>query len=70
MSGNATYGFVLYYDLHCAVTAKKFMDGKVINGNKIRVSINNLLLCILKNTLPLCIQYCTCAWKVIATYML
>lgn len=39
MSGNATYGFILYYDLHSAVTAKKYMDGTVISGNKIRVSI-------------------------------
>ncbi len=38
MSGNATYGFVLFYDLHCAITAKRYMDGRVISGNKIRVS--------------------------------
>ena len=38
MSGSATYGFILYYDLHCAITAKRCMDGRVISGNKIRVS--------------------------------
>ena len=38
MGGNATYGFILYYDLHSAVSAKKYMDGTVIGGNNIRVS--------------------------------
>ena len=38
MSGSATYGFVLFYDLLSAVTAKQFMDGENIHGNNIRVS--------------------------------
>ena len=38
MSGNATYGFVLFYDLLSAVSAKQFMDGENIRGNNIRVS--------------------------------
>lgn len=39
MSGTATYGFVLYYDLMSAVNAKRCMDGESIHGNKIRVSL-------------------------------
>ena len=39
MSGNATYGFILYYDLQHAIIAKKFMDGTVISGNSIRVRL-------------------------------
>ena len=39
MSGNATYGFVLFYDLLSAVAAKQFMDGENIHGNNIRVCI-------------------------------
>ena len=38
MSGNATYGFVLFYDLLSAVAAKQFMDGENIHGHNIRVS--------------------------------
>ena len=38
MSGSATYGFVLFYDLNDAVTAKQYMDGMSIRGNNIRVS--------------------------------
>ena len=38
MSGSATYGFVLFYDLMCAVAAKQFMDGENVHGNNIRVS--------------------------------
>lgn len=38
MSGSATYGFVLFYDLLAAVSAKQFMDGENIHGNNIRVS--------------------------------
>lgn len=38
MSGSATYGFVLFYDLLSAVSAKQFMDGENIHGNHIRVS--------------------------------
>ena len=37
MGGTATYGFVLYYDLASAITAKKYMDGHNIKGNNIRV---------------------------------
>ncbi|CAI8054149.1 Msx2-interacting protein [Geodia barretti] len=37
MSGNATYGFVLFYDLLSAVSAKQFMDGENIHGHSIRV---------------------------------
>ena len=37
MSGNATYGFVLFYDLMDAVAAKQCMDGELVRGNKIRV---------------------------------
>ena len=39
MGGNATYGFVLYYDLMSAITAKQYMDGQNLRGNAIRVSI-------------------------------
>ena len=39
MSGNATYGFVLFYDLLSAVAAKQFMDGENIHGHNIRVSL-------------------------------
>jgi len=38
MSGNATYGFVLFYDLMSAIHAKQYMDGENIHGNHIRVS--------------------------------
>lgn len=38
MGGNATYGFILYYDLMSAVTAKQYMDGHDLKGNKLRVS--------------------------------
>lgn len=38
MSGNATYGFVLFYDLLSAVAAKQYMDGELIHGHNIRVS--------------------------------
>ena len=38
MGGNATYGFVLYYDLLHAVNAKQCMDGQNVKGNNIRVS--------------------------------
>lgn len=38
MGGNATYGFILYYDLMSAVTAKQYMDGHNLKGNNIRVS--------------------------------
>ena len=38
MSGSATYGFVLFYDLLSAVSAKQLMDGENIHGNNIRVS--------------------------------
>ena len=27
MGGSATYGFILYYDLLSAVTARQYMDG-------------------------------------------
>lgn len=37
MGGTATYGFILYYDLMSAVTAKQFMDGHNLKGNNIRV---------------------------------
>ena len=37
MGGTATYGFVLYYDLMSAITAKKYMDGQNLKGNSIRV---------------------------------
>lgn len=37
MGGNATYGFILYYDLMSAVTAKQYMDGHNLKGNNIRV---------------------------------
>lgn len=37
MTGTATYGFVLYYDLMSAVNAKRCMDGESVHGNKIRV---------------------------------
>lgn len=37
MGGTATYGFVLYYDLMSAITAKKYMDGQNLKGNNIRV---------------------------------
>ena len=40
MTGTATYGFVLYYDLMSAVNAKRFMDGESVHGNKIRVRHN------------------------------
>ena len=39
MGGNATYGFILYYDLMSAVTAKQYMDGHNLKGNNIRVCI-------------------------------
>ncbi len=38
MGGNATYGFILYYDLLSAVSAKHYMDGHNIKGNILRVS--------------------------------
>ena len=38
MGGNATYGFILYYDLLHAVRAKQCMDGQTVKGNCIRVS--------------------------------
>ena len=38
MGGSATYGFILYYDLLSAVTAKHYMDGHNIKGNMLRVS--------------------------------
>lgn len=38
MSGNATYGFVLFYDIISAITAKQYMDGANVGGNFIRVS--------------------------------
>jgi len=38
MGGSATYGFILYYDLLSAVTAKHYMDGQNIKGNTLRVS--------------------------------
>ena len=37
MGGSATYGFILYYDLMSAVTAKQYMDGHNLKGNHIRV---------------------------------
>ena len=37
MSGNATYGFVLFYDLMSAIHAKQYMDGENVHGNHIRV---------------------------------
>ena len=37
MTGNATYGFVLFYDLMCAVTAKQYLDGENVHGNNLRV---------------------------------
>lgn len=39
MSGNATYGFVLFFNLLSAINAKKAMDGAKIGGNKIRVRL-------------------------------
>ena len=45
MSGNATYGFVLFYDLQSAVAAKQFMDGENIHGHNIRVSSQTYALC-------------------------
>ena len=39
MGGNATYGFILYYDLLHAVSAKQCMDGQTVKGNCIRVSV-------------------------------
>lgn len=46
MGGNATYGFVLYYDLVSAITAKQYMDGQNLRGNAIRVSIcNDKIIC-------------------------
>ena len=39
MSGSATYGFVLFYDLLSAVSAKQYMDGENIRGNSLRVRI-------------------------------
>ncbi len=41
MGGSATYGFILYYDLMSAVTAKQYMDGHNLKGNSIRVSISS-----------------------------
>ena len=38
MSGSATYGFILFYDLLNAINAKRDMDGTQLGGNKIRVS--------------------------------
>ena len=38
MGGNATYGFILYYDLMSAVTARQYMDGQNVKGNNLRVS--------------------------------
>ena len=38
MGGNATYGFILYYELLHAVSAKQCMDGQTLKGNCIRVS--------------------------------
>lgn len=42
MGGNATYGFILYYDLMSAVNAKQYMDGHNLKGNNIRVRRNFL----------------------------
>ena len=42
MSGNATYGFVLFYDLMSAVHAKQYMDGENVHGNNIRVSVEGM----------------------------
>ena len=42
MSGNATYGFVLFYDLMSAVHAKQYMDGENVHGNNIRVSMERM----------------------------
>ena len=39
MGGYATYGFILYYDLMSAVSAKQYMDGHDLKGNKLRVSV-------------------------------
>ena len=47
MGGNATYGFILYYDLMSAVNAKQYMDGHNLKGNNIRVS--PYLFCRIKN---------------------
>lgn len=38
MGGSATYGFILYYDLLSAVTARRYMDGHNMKGNTLRVS--------------------------------
>ncbi|XP_019855294.1 PREDICTED: msx2-interacting protein-like isoform X2 [Amphimedon queenslandica] len=37
MSGNATYGFVLFFNLLSAINAKKAMDGAQLGRNRIRV---------------------------------
>ena len=37
MSGQATYGFVLFFDLMSACAAKRFMDGALIGRNTIKV---------------------------------
>lgn len=42
MGGSATYGFILYYDLMSAVTAKHYMDGHNLKGNNIRVCVELL----------------------------
>ena len=44
MGGNATYGFILFYDLLHAVSAKQCMDGQTVKGNCIRVGRNKNIL--------------------------
>ena len=39
MSGNATYGFVLFFNLLSAINAKKAMDGAQLGRNRIRVRL-------------------------------
>ena len=56
MSGNATYGFVLFYDLMDAVRAKQCMDGDLIRGNKIRVCVC-VCVCVY---MYVCVIGCTC----------
>ena len=53
MSGNATYGFVLFYDLQSAVAAKQFMDGENIHGHNIRVSSQTYALCMVVHRVQL-----------------
>ncbi len=45
MGGNATYGFILYYDLMSAITAKQYMDGHNLKGNNIRVRARIMKRC-------------------------